>query len=173
MPWPRRRPGAASADPRHRPGGALSPVLERVLYVSRAATAADRGLYAIIRAAHQHNPADGVTGALILLDGRFVQMLEGPAAGLAARLAPILADPRHRDIDLRLHERALCRLLPGQPMALRTRSCLDPEHLAGFDYRPGFPTAVFPADILLEFVVQACRMQGCTRHAAPRRAARS
>ena len=29
--------------------------------------------------------------------------------------------------------------------------------LEAFGYRPGFPVADFPADALLEFVVQACR----------------
>jgi hypothetical protein len=42
-------------------------------------------------------------------------------------------------------------------MALRTRACLDLGLLDAFGYRPGFPVADFPADILLEFVVQACR----------------
>ena len=49
-------------------------------------------------------------------------------------------------------------------MALRSRACLDPALLEAFGWRPGFPVADFPADVLVEFVVQAC-------HRAPRAAA--
>ena len=57
----------------------------------------------------------------------------------------------------RSRERALCRLFPGQALALRSRACLDGALLEAFGYRPGFPVETFPADVLVEFVVQACR----------------
>ena len=41
------------------------------------------------------------------------------------------------------------RVFAGQPMALRTRACLDAGLLEAFGYRPGFPVADFPADVLL------------------------
>ena len=42
-------------------------------------------------------------------------------------------------------------------MALRSRACLDPGVLEGFGYRAGFPVERFPADVLVEFLVSACR----------------
>jgi hypothetical protein len=132
--------------------------LERVLQVSRAAPGLDTGaVHAIIRHAHAGNAPAAVTGALLLVDGWFAQVLEGPGPGLDAALARIGRDPRHRGLELRRRERALCRLFPGQPMALRTRACLGPGLLDAFGYRRGFPVDDFPADVLCEFVVQACR----------------
>jgi hypothetical protein len=138
---------------------AASPaMLARLVYVSRAAAGLETGeIYEIIRRAHAGNAPAGVTGALVFLDGWFVQVLEGEAGPLAARLARIRADPRHADLQIRQHERVHARIFAGQPMALRTRACLDGRLLEGFGYRAGFPVADFPADVLLEFVVQACR----------------
>jgi hypothetical protein len=42
-------------------------------------------------------------------------------------------------------------------MALRTKACLDSGVLSSFGYRAGFPVTEFPADVLVEFIVQACR----------------
>jgi hypothetical protein len=135
-------------------------MLERIVYVSRAAPAAGWAeLCGIIRAAHRHNPAAGVTGALIALDGWFAQALEGPAPGPASILMRLRGDPRHCELALRLREPGLCRLFPGQAMALRTRAALDDGLLAEFGYRPGFPVELFPAPVLVEFLVSACRRQ--------------
>ena len=81
---------AAVAGDRSEPDGDL----ERLVYVSRAAPGLDTTeVYAIIRHAHAGNAVSGVTGALVFLDGWFVQLLEGPAAALDARLASIRRDP--------------------------------------------------------------------------------
>jgi hypothetical protein len=150
---PRPVSGAGAAAP-----AAPRPPLERVLQVSRAAPGLDAGaVHAIIRHAHAGNAPAAVTGALVLVDGWFVQLLEGPPASLDACLARIGRDPRHAALELRGRERALARIFAGQPMALRTRACLDAGLLDAFGYRRGFPVADFPADVLLEFVAQGCR----------------
>lgn len=137
---------------------------ERILYVSRAAPETDQAeVYRIIRAAHARNRAEGLSGALVFLDGHFVQLLEGPAPAVAAGLARIRADRRHHGLELRMRERALCALFSGQAMALRTRTCLGEGVLAAFGYRRGFPAEVLPADALVEFLVAACHQ---TRPAA-------
>ena len=149
-----------SASPRSRPA-APDPSgsrLERLVCVSRASPGLDiAAVHAIIRRAHAGNGPMDVTGALILLDGWFVQVLEGPGPSLDACLARIRRDPRHAGLQVRQRERAHARVFAGQPMALRTRTSLAPALLEAFGYRPGFPVGAFPADILLEFVVQACR----------------
>lgn len=132
--------------------------LARLVYVSRAAPCLGTAdIYAIIRRAHAGNGAAGVTGALVFLDGWFAQVLEGPSAILDARLARISRDPRHGALQLRQRQRVHARVFAGQPMALRTRACLDAGVLDAFGYRPGFPMTEFPADVLVEFIVQACR----------------
>ena len=153
MARPDRAPWQAAMRFEHAGG-----MLERLVYVSRAATSLDTAaVYAIIRHAHAGNVVSGVTGALVFLDGWFVQLLEGPAAALDARLASICRDPRHGALQLRQRERVHARVFAGQPMALRTRVCLDPGLLEAFGYRSSFPVADFPADALLEFIVQACQ----------------
>lgn len=132
-------------------------MLERIVYVSRAAAGLRReDIFGIIRSSHPLNTLAGISGGLIFLDGWFVQLLEGPPGALDACLGRIARDPRHEDLAPRSRERGLCRLFPGQAMALRSRACLDPALLAAFGYRPGFPVESFPADVLVEFLVQAC-----------------
>ena len=148
-------------------------MLERIVSVSRAAPGLGReALYGIVREAHARNPGAGLTGGLVLLDGCFAQILEGPAAPLAFAFGRIALDPRHHALALRAREPALCRLFPGQALALRTRACLDADLLAAFGYRPGFPVADFPSDVLVEFMVGACRREAAPRGARERRAAR-
>ncbi len=136
-------------------------MLHRIVYVSRAApspaTAELAEVCRIIRAAHRNNPDAGVTGALFAGDGCFAQAIEGPAAAVEALFERLRHDPRHRGLELRSRERGLCRLFPGQAMALRTGSGLDPGLMAEFGYRRGFPVEDFPAAVLLEFLITACR----------------
>ena len=119
-------------------------MLERIVYVSRAASPGFAEILSIIRAAHRVNAVLGVTGALVCLDGWFAQALEGPGPGLDAIWARLTRDPRHQGIERRIRERGLCRLF-ACPMALRTAADLDPDLLAAFGYRPGFPVEAFPA----------------------------
>ena len=109
---------------------------------------------------HVRNTLFEVTGALICIDGWFVQFLEGPREGLDVLYDGIHTDPRHIGPDMRIRERALCRLFPGQSMALRMGPALDTGLLAEFDYSPGFPVQTFPAALLTEFMVSACHLRG-------------
>ncbi len=117
--------------------GAASGMLERIVYVSRAAPGTGlETVFDIIRSAHVRNAHAGLTGGLIFLDGFFAQVIEGPAGPLAAAFGRIAVDPRHTGLAPRSRERALCRLFGGQAMALRTRACLDAGLLDGFGYVP-------------------------------------
>ena len=133
-------------------------MLERIVYLSRAAPGIVReDVFEIIRTAHRRNPAAGITGAMVDLDGWFVQILEGPGGPLDAVFARIAVDPRHGGLDLRIRTVALARLFPDQPMALRQRPHVSEALLEAFGYSPGFPVAAFPADVMCAFVVEACR----------------
>lgn len=139
-------------------------MLERMVYVSQAMPGTRIGdVCHIIRASHARNAAFGVTGVLVCLDGWFVQFLEGPPEGLDVIYGGIAADRRHVAPDLRIRERALCRLFPDQSMALRMGPALEPDLLAEFGYRPGFPVEAFPAALLTEFMVGACYQRGPRR----------
>ena len=133
-------------------------MLERMIYVSQAAPGIGSGeVYGIIREAHARNAAAGISGALIFMHGRFAQVLEGTAPAARAVWNAILADPRHADVDApRPRARALPALLrpghgashPRLPRSAASR---------GVRLSPGFPVETFPADVLLEFLVRACR----------------
>ena len=139
-------------------------MIARHLLVSRAAPGVGPAeVCDIVRVAYARNAAAGLTGALLFLDGWFVQALEGPAEALAAAFERIRRDPRHGGLELRLRGPALCPVFRGRPLALRMRGCLDEDFLAAFDYRPGFPVEAFPADVLLEFTIAACAQIGARR----------
>lgn len=57
-----------------------------------------RGVCQIIRVFHNRNSKHQLTGTLILIDGYFLQVLEGHSHYLRERFAIIAAAPRHTDV---------------------------------------------------------------------------
>ncbi len=75
----------------------------RLVYRSHSAIpAAERtaGLGEIFATARRNNKALDVTGALMISDDAFVQVLEGDEAAVRALYARIGADDRHQDVTL-------------------------------------------------------------------------
>lgn len=75
----------------------------RLVYRSRSAIPADErkpGLGEIFATARRNNRHLDVTGALMISDEAFVQVLEGDEAAVRALYARISADGRHRDVTL-------------------------------------------------------------------------
>lgn len=67
-----------------------------VIYVSVAdPLIRDEDIAAILLSARRNNKRDELTGALIYNGHNFMQLLEGPADKVDARLEIIRADPRH------------------------------------------------------------------------------
>lgn len=76
-----------------------------LVYVSKAVgsaagPAAGGEVEAILSTARRKNPACGVTGALLVTEGRFVQALEGERDAVQATFDRISLDPRHEDIEV-------------------------------------------------------------------------
>jgi hypothetical protein len=131
-------------------------MFERIVYVSRAVPGIGAAqTYDIIRHAHNRNQARGLTGALLLLDGWFVQALEGEPFRLQPCFERIARDPRHEALSLRLQVQAEQRLFPDQWMALRLGQDLPPGLLQQWDYEPGLPAARFDG-LRLQALLQAC-----------------
>ena len=61
---------------------------------------ADHELANILRVARVNNASRGVTGALLLYDGWFAQVLEGPEAAVRALFDRIAEDKRHNGVEL-------------------------------------------------------------------------
>jgi hypothetical protein len=90
----------AAARPVGKPTGCGAQL--RVLYASRS-TAPPR-LWAedavqITRHAVRHNAGQGITGLLLAGNGHYVQLLEGPTAGVAPLYERIEGDPRHSAVE--------------------------------------------------------------------------
>jgi len=77
--------------------------LVSLLYVSQATHSLPEGEHpveAIVRTSVPRNASLGVTGALAFTGSHFAQVLEGPAASIDELMASILADPRHRNVEI-------------------------------------------------------------------------
>ncbi|RZJ01274.1 MAG: BLUF domain-containing protein [Brevundimonas sp.] len=76
--------------------------LEQLIYISVAKGRAESAMQMsdILDQARPNNARDGVTGALTAVNGRFLQIIEGPAARLDDLLARLAEDERHRDLEI-------------------------------------------------------------------------
>ena len=73
-------------------------MLIQVTYASRTSKALiPEDLKSILMASQRNNTRVGVTGALCLANGIFLQQLEGDRIAVNSLYHHILADPRHRD----------------------------------------------------------------------------
>jgi hypothetical protein len=72
---------------------------KRLIYTSCIrGSLSDGDVAAIFAASRRNNGLDGVTGILLIENGRFLQVLEGPAESVDLTFERIKADERHRDI---------------------------------------------------------------------------
>ena len=76
------------------------------------------GLADILRVARTNNAALGVTGALMLYDDWFAQVLEGPKEIVETLFARIRTDPRHEAVRLDQADTAPKRLFEKWAMAV-------------------------------------------------------
>lgn len=133
-------------------------MFERLVYVSRAAPGITaRDCYDIIRVAHNRNSQYGLTGGLLLLDGHFIQVLEGDRFRMRERFKVIAVDARHTDVDLRQTVSCDELLFLGEWMALRSDAEVDPTVKARFQYEPGLPPDRFSAERVVQFVRACCQ----------------
>jgi hypothetical protein len=80
-------------------------IIQRLLYRSDCAITGlagdiDREVEVIVAAARSSNAASGITGALMLSSGVFIQVLEGPVGAVEATFERICRDLRHRHVRL-------------------------------------------------------------------------
>jgi hypothetical protein len=99
----------------------------RVLYVSRAVGPQTSTVTAsILATARKHNRASGITGVLCQGQGLYLQVLEGDRGAINALYAHIVADRRHRDVELLHLEEITRRRYPDWSMAHVSLSDDDP-----------------------------------------------
>ena len=92
----------------------------RLIYVSKALSAFPAGLKDILNSSRKNNVALGITGALCLLDGVYLQYLEGPTIAVEDLYRRIAVDPRHTESRLLERHGITERLFTSWSMALVT-----------------------------------------------------
>ena len=104
--------------------------LVRLLYASRAAAAASaEDQAAILRQCRAHNPQHGITGVLCCSDDMYLQVLEGGRSAVNRLYNRIVADPRHRDVELLGYQQIGERHFAGWAMGQVNVARLNPALL--------------------------------------------
>ncbi len=113
----------------------------------------------ILNEARLGNARDGVTGVLTAVQGRFVQIIEGPEAALERLMAKLLRDPRHTALSV-LERRRTARRFFGDwdmvsprlaPRELSLLALLLEDAASGLDaYAAILTRAVAEQDAMLE-----------------------
>jgi hypothetical protein len=70
----------------------------------------------ILESSLKNNQKDGITGLFLLIENRFVQMLEGDEATVLACMARIEKDSRHKDVKVVLKRTIESRTFPDWSM---------------------------------------------------------
>ncbi|MBX9460981.1 MAG: BLUF domain-containing protein [Brevundimonas sp.] len=98
---------------RSRPGD-----LERLVYCSKARidTASLQAISELLGVSQRNNVRDGLTGALAVNDGWFLQVIEGPTAALDGLLRRLADDDRHADLEVLSRRPVSARLFPDWSM---------------------------------------------------------
>ena len=142
-------------------------MLVRLIYCSRAVPAVDaEELQAILKTARANNAWLGIIGVLCLVDGYFVQVLEGGRAAVNRLYNQLVVDGRHGEVTLLGYEEIAERRFAGWAMGQANMARLNPALLLKYSesttldpYALGAPamTALFD-----ELVATAAIMCGGT-----------
>lgn len=104
--------------------------LERLVYCSKARidTASLQAISELLGVSQRNNVRDGLTGALAVNDGWFLQVIEGPGTALDRLLRRLAEDPRHADVEVLSRRSVTARLFPDWSMvAARVTPDIGPQ----------------------------------------------
>lgn len=106
-------------------------------YQSRAVSRPSQSeLEQLVAAARRRNHSLGVTGMLLYENGRFLQTLEGPPAGLRAVWDSIRRDPRHGEIEVLTDHMISSRLFSDWDLLVYSRDARPRGGGRGSDLAP-------------------------------------
>jgi hypothetical protein len=74
--------------------------LMRLIYSSWRLDDGEGGIEAILHASRRNNERDGLTGALVVGERHFLQILEGSRGALGTCMTRIMRDPRHEAVEM-------------------------------------------------------------------------
>lgn len=90
--------------------------LVQLIYTSRPFGFDEARLSSILMEARRCNARDNITGALIVREDLYLQMLEGPESAVDATYARICRDDRHIEVTTLMRRPANTRLFPDWSM---------------------------------------------------------
>lgn len=93
-------------------------MLIRLIYASRARSISPDDVKEILKASRRNNAALGITGALCLSNGIFLQCLEGERMAVNSLYHRILLDERHHEPAILDFEEIVCRQFGEWSMGL-------------------------------------------------------
>lgn len=131
--------------------------LLRLIYASRFTGAErdfDETLRSVIAKSIQNNRVVDVTGFLVAGEGRFLQLLEGPASSVRETYERIGHDKRHADLALISSGAAEQRMFRDWNMGQRRLSAIDKALLAEAGLE-AFNPAMLNADAALKLLADA------------------
>ena len=128
-------------------------MLIRLIYASRSAgMLAPLNVRDIVRSSQRNNAPLGVTGALMLSDGIFLQCLEGDHLVVNTLYHRILLDKRHRDPAILAYREIEQRLFGGWAMGLVTSTEANQQVFLKYSPQAVFdPYQIRPAALELLF----------------------
>ena len=110
----------------------------RIVYSSEASPGfGPAEVEAMLAESRVRNRAFGITGVLVLVDGVFLQVLEGEEDDVLDLMERIERDPRHHDIHVFVREKTEARAFPSWSMAYVTP---DAGEVAGWARLEGATT---------------------------------
>jgi len=91
-------------------------------------------LLALLDEARSNNCQRGVTGLLLHKEDAFFQVLEGPETAVRSTFQSIMADERHKNIEVLLEEPLETRQFPDWQMGFSDLDNIDPSLVPGFSH---------------------------------------
>ncbi len=105
-----------------------------LMYVSYAAhPLSDKDLEELLSASRKNNESLNVTGMLLYIDGKFIQVLEGKKEIINDLYSTIVADPRHKKVNKIIEGKTLERNFPEWNMGFKSISGKDYHNIPGFN----------------------------------------
>jgi len=112
----------------------------QVIYSSAATTPLQQeDLHDLLTQARRSNARSGITGALVYVDGCFLQVLEGQAAAVQALMARIAADLRHETLTVLQAGEIAAPAFPDWQMACVSATAAQVAVWAGLSARTELP----------------------------------
>lgn len=126
-------------------GAATDGTLLSLVYASKAVVGFTRAdLQELLTRSRESNTGDAISGMLLFKDHRFLQLLEGPADAVRAKMRLIREDARHYDVSVLLEESVLERQFPDWTMGYAADTTLRGVTIPG--YRTTFDDIDFIPD---------------------------